>query len=338
MTTAMTNTFRAVAYRTLSATLTALIAVAANAQTPSTSSVQTFPTKSIRIIAPFPPASVADVLARPIAQKMNEAWGQPVIVDNRTGAAGNVGSEVVAKAPPDGYTLLLGTIGTNAINAALYSKMPYNVRTDFAPITLVANAYLLLVMHPSVPVRTVKEVIALAKAQPGKLNYGSAGAGTTPHLAGEMFKHLTGVSMTHVAYKGSPQSAIDLMAGRLDLIFANGTAAIPHIRSGRMRLIAISAARRDLALPDAPTIAETVPGFEMSPWWGLFAPAGTPREVVARLNTETVRILALADVKANYANLGMTAISNTPEQFNAYILEEIVRWAKIVKATGARAD
>ena len=190
MTTAMTNTFRAVAYRTLSATLTALIAVAANAQTPSTSSVQTFPTKSIRIIAPFPPASVADVLARPIAQKMNEAWGQPVIVDNRTGAAGNVGSEVVAKAPPDGYTLLLGTIGTNAINAALYSKMPYNVRTDFAPITLVANAYLLLVMHPSVPVRTVKEVIALAKAQPGKLNYGSAGAGTTPHLAGEMFKHL----------------------------------------------------------------------------------------------------------------------------------------------------
>ena len=334
----MTNTFRAVVCHTLLTTLTALIVSATSAQTPTASSGQTFPTKPIRIIAPFPPASVADVLARPIAQKMNEAWGQPVIVDNRTGAAGNVGSEVVAKAPPDGYTLLLGTIGTNAINAALYSKMPYNVRTDFAPITLVANAYLLLVMHPSVPVRTVKEVIALAKAQPGKLNYGSAGAGTTPHLAGEMFKHLTGVSMTHVAYKGSPQSAIDLMAGRLDLIFANGTAAIPHIRSGRMRLIAISAARRDLALPDAPTIAETVPGFEMSPWWGLFAPAGTPREVVARLNTETVRILALADVKANYANLGMTAISNTPEQFNAYILEEIVRWAKIVKATGARAD
>ena len=302
---------------------------------------QTFPTKPIRIIAPFPPASVADILARPIAQKMNETWGQPVIVDNRTGAAGNVGSEVVAKAPPDGYTLLLGTIGTNAINAinaALYSKMPYNVHTDFAPITLVANAYLLLVMHPSVPVRTVKEVIALAKAQPGKLNFGSAGAGTTPHLAGEMFKHLTGVSMTHVAYKGSPQSAIDLMAGRLDLIFATGTAALPHIRTGRMRLIAISAPRRDPALPDVPTIGETVAGFEMLPWWGLFAPAGTPRDVVARLNTETVRILALPDVKANYANLGMNAVSNTPEQFNAYVLEEIVRWAKIVKATGARAD
>ncbi len=336
MNVAMTNTFRAVVYRTLSTTLTALIVSAASAQSPSTNSVPSFPTKPIRIIAPFPPASVADILARPIAQKMNEAWSQPVIVDNRTGAAGNVGSEVVAKAPPDGYTLLLGTIGTNAINAALYSKMPYNVRTDFAPITLVANAYLLLVMHPSVPVRTVKDVIALAKAQPGKLNFGSAGAGTTPHLAGEMFNHLAGVSMTHVAYKGSPQSAIDLMAGRLDLIFANGTAALPHIRSGRMRLIAISAARRDPVLPDVPTIGETLAGFELSPWWGLFAPAGTPREVVARLNTETVRILALPDVKANYANLGMNAISNTPEQFSAYILEEIVRWAKIVKATGAR--
>jgi tripartite-type tricarboxylate transporter receptor subunit TctC len=299
---------------------------------------QTYPTKTIRIIAPFPPASVADILARPIAQKMNEAWGQPVIVDNRTGMAGSVGSDVVAKAPPDGYTLLLGTIGTNAINAALYSKMPYNVRTDFAPITLVANAYLLLVMHPSVPVRTVKEVIALAKSRPGQLNFGSAGAGTTPHLAGEMFKHLTGVSMTHVAYKGSPQSAIDLMAGRLDLIFANGTAALPHIRTGKMRLIAISAPRRDPALPDAPTIAETVPGFEMSPWWGLFAPAGTPREIVARINAETVRILALPDIKGAYAHLGMTAASNTPEQLNAYVQEEIVRWAKIVKASGARAD
>ncbi len=299
---------------------------------------QSYPAKPIRIIAPFPPASVADVLARPIAQKMNEAWGQPVIVDNRAGAAGNVGSDVVAKAPPDGYTLLLGTIGTNAINAALYSKMPYNARTDFTPITLVANAYLLLVMHPSVPVRTVKAVIALAKAQPGKLNYGSAGAGTTPHLAGEMFKHSTGVSMTHIAYKGSPQSAIDLMAGRLDLIFANGTAALPHIRNGRMRLIAISAPRRDPALPDAPTIAETVPGFEMLPWWGLFAPAGTPRDVVARLNAETVRILAAPDIQANYANFAMKAVSNTPEQFSAYVLEEIERWAKIVKATGARAD
>jgi tripartite-type tricarboxylate transporter receptor subunit TctC len=301
-------------------------------------SAQPYPAKTIRIIAPFPPASVADILARPIAQKMNETWSQPVIVDNRTGMAGSVGSDVVAKAQPDGYTLLLGTIGTNAINAALYSKMPYNVRSDFAPISLVADAYLLLVMHPSVPVRTVKEVIALAKASPGKLNFGSAGAGTTPHLAGEMFKHLTGTTMTHVAYKGSPQSAIDLMAGRLDLIFANGTAALPHIRTGKMRLIAISATRRDPALPNVPTIAETVPGFEMLPWWGLFAPAGTPREVVARLNAETVRILALPDIKGAYAHLGMTAVSNSPEQFGAYVQEEIVRWAKIVKASGARAD
>jgi tripartite-type tricarboxylate transporter receptor subunit TctC len=313
----------------------ALVAVCLNA---TTIGAQTFPAKPIRIIAPFPPASVADVLARPIAQKMNERWGLPVIVENRVGVAGSVGAEAVAKASPDGYTLLLGTIGTNAINAALYSKIPYNVRTDFAPITTVANSYLLLVMHPSVPVRTVKDLIALAKANPGKLNFGSAGAGTTPHLAGEMFKFLAGVSMTHVAYKGSPQSAIDLLAGRLDLIFANGSASLPHIRSGRMRLIAISALRRDPAMPDVPAIAETVRGFEMTPWFGLFAPAGTPRDVLGRLNTETARILELPDVKATYANLGLTATSSSAEQFGGFVRDEIARWAQVVKVSGARAE
>jgi len=303
-----------------------------------TSFSQTYPSKPIRIIAPFPAASVADVLARPMAQKLNESWAQPVIVDNRVGVAGTLGADVVAKAPADGYTLLLGTIGTNAINAALYSKMPYDVRTDFAPITLVAKTYLLLVMHPSVPVRTVKEVIAVAKASPGKLTFGSAGAGTTPHLAGEMFKHLAGVSLTHVAYKGSPQSAIDLLAGRLDLIFSNGSATLPHIRTGRMRLIAISAANRDPAMPEVPAIAETLPGYLMEPWFGLLAPAGTPRDIVTKLNAEAVRILALPEIKANYANLGLVAISSTPEQFNTFVQEEILRWARVVKASGARAD
>lgn len=297
-----------------------------------------FPSKPIRIIAPFPPASVADVLARPVAQKMAETWAQPVIVENRTGAAGSVGADLVAKSAPDGYTLLLGTNGTNAINASLYSKLPYNVQKDFAPITLVANAYLLLVMHPSVPVRTVKDVVALAKAQPGKLNFGSAGAGTTPHLAGEMFKYLAGVSMVHVAYKGSPQSAIDLMAGRLDLIFANASSSLQHVRSGRMRLIAISAPRRDPAMPEVPTIGETVSGFELSPWWALFAPAGTPREVIARLHGEAARILVSPEIKTHYANMGMNAITSTPEQLGTYVNEETARWAKIVKATGARAD
>lgn len=325
-------------YRILVFTVAALITAPAIAQSPSTSAGQTFPAKTIRIIAPFPPASVADVLARPIAQKMIETWGQPVIVDNRTGVAGNVGSELVAKSAPDGHTLLLGTIGTNAINAVLYAKLPYNARTDFAPITLVANAHLFLVMHPSVPVKTVKEVIALAKARPGQLNYGSAGMGTTPHLAGEMFQHLAGVKMTLITYKGSPQSTIDLLAGRLDLIFSNGSATLPHIRASKLRLIAISAARRDPAMPETPTIGETVPGYELVPWWGLFAPAGTPRDVVIKLHAETVRILSLPDVKSHYTNLGLAAVSNTPEQFGLYINEEISRWAKIVKATGARAD
>lgn len=299
---------------------------------------QPYPSKPIRIVAPFPAASVADVLARPMAQKMNESWGQPVIVENRVGVAGSIGADAVAKAAPDGHTLLLGTIGTNAINAALYSKLPYDVRTDFTPLTLVATSYLLLVMHPSVPVRTVKDVIALAKANPGKLTFGSAGAGTTPHLSGEMFKHLAGVSITHVPYKGSPQSAIDLLAGRLDLIFANGSAALPHIRTGRMRLIAISASGRDPAMAQVPTIGETLPGFVMEPWWGLFGPAGMARDVVTKLNAESVRILGLPDIKSTYANLGLVAASSSPEQFGAFVLEEIVRWARVVKASGARAD
>ena len=299
---------------------------------------QPYPAKPIRIVAPFPPASVADILARPIAQKMNETWGQPVLVDNRTGAAGNVGSELVAKSPPDGYTLLLGTIGTNAVNAALYAKLPYHVLKDFAPISQVATSYLLLVMHPTVPVRTVKDMIVLAKSRPGQLNFGSAGVGTSPFLAGEMFKVMAGVSISHVAYKGSPQSAIDLVAGRLDLIFANSTAVLPFLRANRLRLIAISAAKRDPATPDVPTISETIPGFEVAPWWGLLAPAGTPREIVTRLHSETVRILALPDVKSHYANLGMTAVSSTPEQFSAYIQSETLHWAKIVKAAGIKAE
>jgi len=297
-----------------------------------------YPVKPIRIIAPFPPASVADVLARPIAQKMAESWGQPVIVDNRTGAAGNVGTELVAKAPPDGYTLLLGTIGTNAVNAALYAKLPYNAQKDFAPISQVATSYLLLVMHPSAPARTVKDVIALAKSQPAPLNFGSAGVGTTPYLAGEMFKVMAGVSMSHVAYKGSPQSAIDLVAGRLDLIFANTSAVLSFIRAGRLRLIAISAKQRDTAMPDIPAINETLPGFEFEPWWGLFAPAGTPRDIVARLHGETARALALQEINSHYATMGMTAVSTTPEQFSAYVQEEIARWEKIVKAAGIKAD
>ncbi len=298
-----------------------------------------YPEKPIRIIAPFPAASVTDFVARPIAAKLSEAWGQPVVVDNRPGAGGNLGAEIAAKSPPDGHTLLLGSAPPNAVNASLYRQMPYDTLRDFAPITLTVTTYQMLVVHPSVPVRSVKELIAVAKAKPGQLNYGSGGGGSITHLAAELFKSMAGVQMVHVPYKGSPQYTVDLLAGRIDLVFAGIGPVLPHAKAGRLRLLAVSSDTRDPTLPDVPTVSEAgVPGFDVRIWFGLFAPAGTPPAIIDKLHAEVVRILALPDVKAQYAARGLAATSNSPAEFSAYVKREFDKWAVVVKAAGIRAD
>ena len=302
-------------------------------------SAQTYPTRAIRIVAPFPPGSVTDILARPLAPKLTEAWGQPVIVDNRAGAGGNIGAEVVAKSAPDGYTLLMATNGTHAINASLYPKLTYDAVKDFAPITLVATSFLLLVVHPSLPARSVKELIALAKSRPGELTFGSGGSGTTPHLAGELFKTMTGVRMVHVPYKGSPQTIVDLLAGRTEMSFANAASSLPFIRAGRLRALGVTSPQRDPSLPDIPTIAESgIRGFSAEPWFAVFAPAGTPRDVVQKLNAELVRIINLPDIREQYANRGLAASTTSPEKLAAYAASETAKWAKVIKAAGAKVD
>jgi tripartite-type tricarboxylate transporter receptor subunit TctC len=298
-----------------------------------------YPEKPLRIVTPFPAGSVTDVLARPLAAKMMEAWGRTVIVDNRAGAGGNLGADIVAKAAPDGYTLLLGTNGTNAINASLYRKMPYDTLRDFAPVSLVATSYLLLVVHPSVPVNSVRDLIALAKRSPGQLNCATAGNGTTPHLASELFKTMAGVNMVHVPYKGSPQVMVDLLAGRADVYFANATTVLPFLNSGRLKFLATSGAKREPSLPDIPTISEAgLPGFEASAWFGLFAPTGTPADIVDRIHGEVARIVTLPDIRKQYANLGLAPVSNTPAEYSAFVSREVAKWAKVVKASGAKAD
>jgi tripartite-type tricarboxylate transporter receptor subunit TctC len=298
-----------------------------------------YPDKPIRLVTPFPAGSVADIIARPLGQKLTEAWGQNVIVDNRAGAGGNLGADVVAKAAPDGYTLLLGTNGTNAINATLYTRMPYDTLRDFAPVTLIATGYLLLVVHPSLPVDSVRQLIALAKSKPGQLDYASAGSGTTPHLAGEMFKTMAGVSLVQVPYKGSPQVMVDLLAGRVGIYFANASSVLPHIKTGRLRLLASTGARREPALPDVPTVSESgIPGFEATAWFGMFAPEATPTDVVTKLSNEVVRIIALPDVKAHFDNFGLTSAGGSPEEFSAFVRREVQKWARVVKASGAKVE
>lgn len=301
--------------------------------------VMGYPERPIRIVAPFPPGSVVDVLARPMGPKLAEALGQSVVIDNRSGMGGSVGADIVAKATPDGYTLLMGTNGTNAINMSIYPKMPYDTRKDFVPISRVATGFLILTLHPSTPVTSVKDLIALAKARPGELTYGAAGSGTTPHLAGELFKSMAGVDLTLVTYKGSPQVAIDQIAGRLTLGFSSASTVLPHIRAGKLRAIAVTSPQRHPSLPELPTIAESgLPGFEATPWFALFAPAGTPDPILTKLNGEVVRILTLPEIMSQYANLGLTAGSSTRAELAEFVEREIVRWAKVVKASGAKAQ
>jgi len=300
---------------------------------------QSYPSRPIRLVVPFPAGGTTDILAREAAQKLTEVLGQAVVVDNRPGAAGNIGSDLVAKSAPDGYTLLMGTVGTHAINPSLYSKMPYDHVKDFAPVVLVAGVPNVLVVNPTLPVNSVADLIKLAKDKPGQINFASSGSGTSIHLSGELFKTMAGVDMTHVPYKGSSPALTDLIGGQVQIMFDNLPSALPQIKGGRLRAIAVTSLKRAPVLPDIPTINESgLPGFEASSWFGVLAPAGTPAAIVARINTEVNKWLQSADAREKLLGQGAEAAGGSPEQFGNFIRAESEKWAKVVKFSGVKPE
>jgi tripartite-type tricarboxylate transporter receptor subunit TctC len=300
---------------------------------------QTYPAKPIRIVIAQAPGSATDVISRVVGNKLSESLGQPLVIDARPGAGGTLGTEVAAKSPPDGYTLFMANNSTHGSNPATYAKLPYDAVNDFAPITFAASVPYALVVHPSLPVTTVKELIALAKSKPGQLNYASAGNGSTHQFCGELLKSMAGIDLTHIPYKGSTPAIAALLGGEVSLMFANVTDIGPQMKSGRIRVLAVTVPQRSAMMPDVPTIAEAaLPGFEMRSWFGLLAPAGTPKPIITRLNTEAVKVLSRADVKSTLAAQGLEAMPGSPEQFGAYIKTEIARFTKIAKAAGIKAE
>jgi tripartite-type tricarboxylate transporter receptor subunit TctC len=299
---------------------------------------QQYPVRPIRLVVPFPPGGGTDTMARVVAPKLSEYLGQQVVAENRGGAGANIGAELAAKSPPDGYTLLLNTI-TNAIGASLYTKLNYDLVRDFAPITQLATTPHILVVHPSVPVKSVKEFTAFTRARPGELTYSSSGNGSSAHLAGELFSSLTGTKMVHVPYKGGGPSMIALVGGEVSLCFATMPSAVGYVRAGRLRGIAVTTEKRSPSMPDLPTIAETgVKGYEAGSWYGLSAPAGTSKDIIARLHAETVKVMALPDVKERLFNAGFEVVTSNPEQFAAFTRSEIQKWGKLVRATGLKIE
>ena len=300
---------------------------------------QAYPSKPITMIVPFSAGGTTDILARIVGQALSTELGQSVVIDNRAGAGGNIGGQLAARAPADGYTLFMGTVGTHAINEALYKKMPFNPIKDFAPLSRVANVPNLLVAHPSQPFKTVPELIAYAKANPGKVNFGSSGSGSSIHLSGELFKSMAKVDMVHIPYKGSAPAVNDLLGNQIAIMFDNMPSAIQHVRAGKLRPIAVTTAKRSPELPDVPTIAESgVPGYEATSWFGLFAVAGTPAPIVTQLNKALVKVLNNPDVKAKIVAQGGEVVAETPEQFAAFIKAETAKWGKVVKESGASVD
>ncbi|WP_313303061.1 tripartite tricarboxylate transporter substrate binding protein [Diaphorobacter sp.] len=299
----------------------------------------TFPTKPITIVVPFSAGGTTDILARVIAQAMTNDLGKSVVVDNRAGAGGNIGAAMAARAPADGYTLFMGTVGTHAINQALYKKLPFDPVKDFAPLTRVANVPNLLVANPNQPFRSVQELIIYAKANPGKINFGSSGSGSSIHLSGELFKTMAKVDMVHVPYKGSAPAVTDLLGNQIAIMFDNMPSAINHVRAGKLRPLAVTTAKRSPELPDVPTVAEAgVPGYEATSWFGMFAVAGTPKPVLDKLNASLTKVLAEPAVRAKIKEQGGEVVSETPEQFASFIKAEAVKWGKVVKDSGASAD
>jgi tripartite-type tricarboxylate transporter receptor subunit TctC len=300
---------------------------------------QSYPVKPIRIIVPFAAGGGTDIVARTVGAKLGEALGQTVIVDNRAGAAGAIGTELAAKSAPDGYTLLLGSNGPLAISPGLHAKLPYDSSRDFAPIVLLTTMPFLMVVHPSLPVKSAKDLVALAKARPGQLNYASPGSGSTTHLVTELFKAMTGVNIVHVPYKGVAPAATDLISGQVQLLSGDLNTLMPHVKSGKMRALAVTGAARSTLLPDLPTLSEAgVPGYEASGWFGLLAPTGTPQEIVRRLNSEIVKSLASPDLRQRLAGLGGEVAGGTPEQFAAHLRQEIAKWGKLIRAIGLKAE
>jgi tripartite-type tricarboxylate transporter receptor subunit TctC len=314
------------------------VLVIAFALLPLVATAQPYPSKPVRIIVNFPAGGVADIYARIIGAKVQESWGQPVVVENRTGGGGNIGADAVAKSAPDGYTLNMSAIGPHAVNVSLFSKMPYDPVKDFAAIALVLEAEGLLVVHPTVPANNVAELIAYARANPGKLTFASAGPGTASHLAGELFKTMAKVDMLHIPYKGNVPAITDLLAGQTSLLFATMPTVLPHAKAGKLRAIATLGSERSAATPELPTIGETLKGFEVNNWIGLFAPAGTPPEIVRRWNAEVMRVMQTSEIQARLPVDGARFTPNSPEQFSAFVKSEIAKWAPVVKASGARVD
>ncbi len=297
-----------------------------------------YPNRPLRFVVPFLAGGPSDVLARTLGQKMVQDWGQPVVIDNRAGAAGIIGADLVAKSAPDGYTLLMAQVG-DTISMSLYSKLPYNFERDFTPITLVGLTPFILVVHPALAAKNVPELIALAKAKPGALTFASGGTGVASHLAGELFKSTAGIDIVHVPYKGQAPATADLLGGQVSFMFNNPITALPHIKAGKLRALAVSTAKRFSGLPDVPTVAESgLPGFDVGFWLGTLAPAGTPRAVIAKLNAEMVKILRMPDVGERLAALGVEVVGSSPEEFARVIRADVVKWGKVVRDSGAKAD
>jgi tripartite-type tricarboxylate transporter receptor subunit TctC len=325
--------------RKFSKGLTALACAAAALVASHGALAQSWPTKPVRIVVPFTPGGNTDIVARMVGEGLARTFGQPFVVENKPGAAGLVGATAVAKSPADGYTFLMGTVGTHAINAGLYSKMPYDTVKDFTPVTLVASVPNILVVHPSLPVNSVKDLIGYLKANPDKANFASSGSGTSIHLSGELFKIRTGIEMQHIAYKGSPPALADVMGGQVQLMFDNLPTSLPHVKAGKLKALAVTTPKRIPALPNVPTVAESgLPGFETGSWFGLLAPAGTPKDIVAKVDAEIRKMVDNPEFREKLIQQGAEPVGMGSEQFAAHIKSELAKWGEVVKASGAKAD